>query len=174
MITRFRQDLKEYKKFPENRRKSAIWILSHRDYAQIIAAHRIREIATENKIPLVNHILRRFQSVIYGIEIGSDVSIGYGARFVHPIGITIGGNSQVGNRVTFFGTNTVGTASENGYPVIGDDVIIGAGAKIIGPVKIGNHSTIGANSIVNKSAPDKSTLVGVPARQLNRYDGKNS
>ena len=172
MISRLRKDFEEYKKVQENRRKSAIWILSHRDYAQIIAIHRIRETTNRHKLPLLNHILRRFQSAIYGIEIGKDVHIGHGVRFVHPIGITIGGDSKVGDRVTFLGTNTIGTASENGYPLIGNDVTIGAGAKVIGPITIGNQSIIGANSIVNKSAPDKSILAGVPARQINHYDGK--
>lgn len=174
MISRLRKDFDEYIKYPENRNKSKLWIFSHRDYAQIVTLHRIREATNQRKVPFINHIIRRIQSAIYGIEIGKHVYIGHGARFVHPVGITIGGDSKVGDRVTFLGTNTIGTANENGYPCIGDDVIIGAGAKIIGPIKVGNQSTIGANSIVNKSAPPKSILAGIPARQINNNNGNKS
>jgi serine O-acetyltransferase len=107
--------------------------------------------------------LRLFQTVIHGIEIGKDVQLGNGVYFIHPLGTVVGGNARVGNRVRFFGNNTVGTAKENGYPVIEDDVWVGAGARILGPIRIGARSTIGANAVVIVDVPPDSVAVGVPA-----------
>lgn len=166
MFNDIKLDLKEYKTFRENINKSSIWILIQRDYAQIMLIHRIRCKLIKLGILPANHILRRLQSSIYGIEIGKEVSLGHGVRFVHPVGITLGGDSRIGHRVTFLGGNTVGTAKNNGYPRIGDDVTIGAGAKIIGPIEVGSQTTIGANSVVNRSAPERATLIGLPARPL--------
>lgn len=166
MFNEIKLDLKEYKKLQENKHKSSMWILTQRDYAQIMLIHRMRRKLIKLRILPINHILRRIQSAIYGIEIGKEVSLGYGVRFVHPVGITLGGNSRIGHRVTFLGCNTVGTAKNNGYPRIGNDVTIGAGAKIIGPVEVGSQTTIGANSVVNRSAPERAILIGLPARPL--------
>jgi serine O-acetyltransferase len=112
----------------------------------------------------MNHILRRAMSAIYGLEIGNAVTLGYGVDFVHPVGVVIGGDAKVGNRVKFMGSNTVGTAKENGHPVIEDDVIVGAGARILGPVRIGARAVIGANAVVVDDVPADTTVVGIPAR----------
>lgn len=168
MFSQLWKDFQEYKKLNENSNKSTMWILAHRDYAQIMALHRLREKMNFMGLSLANHILRRTQSSIYGIEIGKNVSVGTGTRFIHPVGITIGGDSRIGDRVTFLGGNTVGTSNENGYPFIENDVTIGAGARIIGPVTIGSGSIIGANSMVNKSTSNGSISVGIPARSLQK------
>src|ERR1700754_2777964 len=127
-------------------------ILAQDSYA-ITTLSRIRKAARQVHIPLVNHALRVVQTGFYGIEIGKDVTLGYGVYFVHPLGIVIGGDARIGDRVRFYGNNTVGTAKDNGYPVIEDDVWIGAGARILGPVCIGARSRIGANAVVLEDVP---------------------
>jgi serine O-acetyltransferase len=134
------------------------------DSFQLLALWRLRERARTLHVPGLNHLLRRAMSAIYGLEIGNAVTLGYGVDFVHPVGVVIGGDAKVGNRVKFMGGNTVGTAKENGHPVIEDDVIVGAGARILGPVHIGARAVIGANAVVVDDVPADTTVVGIPAR----------
>jgi serine O-acetyltransferase len=133
------------------------------DSYQITALSRVRSLARRLHIPGVNHALRVVQTAFHGIEINNDVTLGHGVYFVHPLAIVIGGDSRVGNRVRFYGNNTVGTAKDNGYPVIEDDVIIGAGARILGPITVGARSIIGANAVVITDVPPDSVATGVPA-----------
>jgi serine O-acetyltransferase len=105
---------------------------------------------------------------LFGIEIGKDVTLGHGVYFVHTSGIVIGGDSRIGNRVRFYGSNTIGTAKDNGYPVIEDDVWIGAGARILGPITIGAGARIGANAVVLTSVPAGAVAVGIPAKVVAR------
>lgn len=137
--------------------------LSSDGYA-VLAVDRVRKWARDWRVPGLNHALRVVQTAYFGIEIGKDVTLGEGIWFIHPLGIVIGGNAKIGNRVRFFGNNTVGTAKENGYPVIEDDVWVGAGARILGPVTVGARSMIGANAVVVSDVPPDSVAVGIPAR----------
>jgi len=134
------------------------------DSYRIVSLHRAREAAMRWHVPGVNHTLRIVQTAVFGIEIGKDVTLGHGVYFVHPVGITIGGDARIGDRVRFYGNNTVGTAKENGYPTIGDDVVVGAGARILGPITVGARAQIGANSVVLHDIPPDSVAVGMPAR----------
>lgn len=137
--------------------------LSQDSYA-ITTLNVVRAAARRWHVPVVNTLLRRVQSTLFGIEIGKDVTLGLGVYFVHPHGVVIGGDARIGNRVRFYGSNTVGTAKDNGYPTIGDDVWIGAGARILGPVRIGARARIGANAVVLDDVPPDSVAVGLPAR----------
>jgi serine O-acetyltransferase len=143
------------------------------DSFQLLALWRLRERARTLHVPGLNHLLRRTMSAVYGLEIGNSVTLGYGVDFVHPVGVVIGGDAKVGNRVKFMGGNTVGTAKENGHPVIGDDVIVGAGARILGPVNIGARAVIGANAVVLDDVPADTVVFGIPARAKPRRDDSN-
>ncbi|MGC4093525.1 MAG: DapH/DapD/GlmU-related protein [Polyangiaceae bacterium] len=134
----------------------------------ILALSRVRETARSLHVPGVNRALRMAQMVLYGVEIGKDVELGAGVYLVHSLGTVIGGTSRVGERVRFMGNNTVGTAKENGCPVIEDDVVVGCGARILGPIHIGKGATIGANAVVLSDVPANAVVVGSPAREVAR------
>jgi serine O-acetyltransferase len=130
----------------------------------ILALWRLRCSARRWRIPGANHLLRRVQTMVFGIELGNDISLGRGVFFVHPVGIVVGGDARVGDRVRFMGSNTVGTARDDGCPVIEDDVVLGAGARVLGPVRVGRNAVIGANAVVLTDIPPDSVAVGMPAR----------
>lgn len=143
-------------------------ILSNDSY-RILALHRLRERAQRARwLPGVNHGLRLVQTAVFGIEIGKDVTLGEGVYFVHPVGVVVGGDARVGHRVRFYGNNTVGTAKDNGYPTLEDDVVVGAGARILGPITVGARCEIGANAVVLTDVPPDSVVVGVPARVVGK------
>ncbi len=140
------------------------------DGFRVLALQRLREAARGLGIPLGNHALRVAQTAVLGVEIGKDVELGSGVYFVHTLGTVVGGDAKVGHRVRFYGNNTVGTAKDDGYPVIEDDVWVGAGARILGPITIGARSRIGANAVVLQDIPPDSVAVGIPARIIPRKD----
>jgi len=130
----------------------------------ILVLWRARCWARRWRVPLVNHLLRRVQSAVFRIELGNDIELGPGVFFVHPVGIVVGGTARVGARVVFMGSNTVGTAKDNGCPVIEDDVVVGAGARVLGPLRVGARAVIGANAVVLADVAPDSVVGGIPAR----------
>ena len=124
------------------------------------------------------HLLARVISQITrfftGIEIIPGAKIGKNLFIDHGMGVVIGETSEIGNNVTIYHAVTLGGISpsidserqrhEKRHPTIGNDVVIGSGAQIIGPIKVGNGSRIAANAVVVKDVPDNATMVGVPAK----------
>lgn len=105
----------------------------------------------------------RFWSVVTGADIPVNSKIEGGLLLPHPNGIVIHPDARIGPNCLIFQQVTIGTRGEGGAPAIGGHVDIGAGAKILGPVKIGNHVLIGANAVVMTDVPDNCIAVGVPA-----------
>lgn len=96
------------------------------------------------------------------------IDIGFGTKIFHPYNIIINNKSKIGKNVTLRGNTTIGNNGDNSLPspTIGDGVNIGINVNIIGPIEIGKNSKIGAGSIVVKTAPDNSILVGNPAKNI--------
>jgi serine O-acetyltransferase len=138
------------------------------DGYKVLLLSRLREAARQWHVPGVNHALRLATTVLYSIEIGNDIELGEGINFTHTLGTVIGGTSKVGARVKFMGNNTIGTAKDNGCPVIEDDVVIGCGARILGPVRIGRGAVIGANAVVLTDVPPGAVAAGIPAKVQTR------
>jgi serine O-acetyltransferase len=133
------------------------------DATLVLALSRVRQAAERWKVPGVNGMLRRVQTALFGVEIARDVVLGEGVLFLHTVGVVIGGDARIGDRVVFLGSNTIGSVGNKGYPRIGDDVVIGAGARILGSVTIGSGASIGANAVVLVDVPPGAVAVGVPA-----------
>ena len=108
-----------------------------------------------------------------GIEIHPGAIIGDGLFIDHGQGVVIGETSIIGDNVTIYqGVTLGGTGKESGkrHPTIGNDVLISAGAKVLGSFNVGNHSKIGAGSVVLKEVPENSTVVGIPAKVIRKED----
>ena len=133
------------------------------DSYAVMVLTRARETARRWHLPGVNRMLRLAQIALFGVEVGKDVEMGPGVLLVHTVGTVIGGDARVGARVRLMGNNTIGTARDDGYPIIEDDVVVGAGARILGPVRIGRRARIGANAVVLCDVPAGALAVGVPA-----------
>lgn len=113
---------------------------------------------------------------ITGIEIHPGAKIGTQIFIDHGMGVVIGETAEIGDRVIMYHGSTLGgTGKVSGkrHPTVGSDVVIGAGAKILGPVTIGSNVKIGANAVVLKDVPDFSTAVGIPARIIKSKENIN-
>jgi serine O-acetyltransferase len=121
-----------------------------------------------------------------GIEIHPGATIGKGIFIDHGMGVVIGETAEIGNHVTIYhGVTLGGTGKDKGkrHPTLGDNVVVGAGAKVLGPIYVGSGAKIGANSVILKDVPADSTAVGIPARfilkkpktiiEIRDYMGKN-
>lgn len=118
----------------------------------------------------VSHLARW----LTGIEIHPGAQIGSGFFIDHGMGVVIGETAEIGEFVTLYHGVTLGGVSwrkEKRHPTIGNHVVVGVGAKILGPITVGDHSRIGANSVVVKDVPPNSVVVGVPGR-ITSQDGK--
>ena len=111
-----------------------------------------------------------------GIEIHPGAQIGTGVFIDHGMGVVIGETAEIGEFVTLYHGVTLGGVSwrkEKRHPTIGNHVVVGGGAKILGPITVGDHSRIGANSVVVKDVPPNSVVVGVPGR-ITSQDGNRT
>lgn len=116
-------------------------------------------------------LISQLARLLTGIEIHPGATIGEGLFIDHGMGVVIGETCEIGNNVTIYqGVTLGGTGKDVGkrHPTIGSNVMIGSGAKVLGPIVIGDNSKIGAGSVVLKDVPEDSTVVGVPARAVKR------
>lgn len=110
-----------------------------------------------------------FCNLLLNCDISCDAEIGDGLIIDHPYGIFISSEARIGRNFHCRGQLTIGikgVAGVKGCPVVGDDVNVGVGARLIGPITIGDRCTVGANAVVTHSFPSDTTLVGVPARAI--------
>ena len=138
--------------------------------------HQIANFFHKAGFDLIARIISQTSRFFTGIEIHPGASIGKNLFIDHGMGVVIGETSEIGNNVTIYQAVTLGGISpsidsdsqrdEKRHPTIGDGVVIGSGAQIIGPVKIGKSSRIAANAVVVKDVPENATMVGIPARAV--------
>jgi len=136
--------------------------------------YRITHLLACMKMPFFARALSQVGRFFSGIEIHPGASIGRRLVIDHGMGVVIGETTIIGDNVTLYqGVTLGGTGKETGkrHPTIGNNVVIGAGAKILGNISIGDNSYVGANAVIIRDVPANSTIVGVPGR-LTRQDGK--
>ncbi len=141
-----------------------------------ITFHRIFHVMhVKLHIPVLPRFLSLFVRWWTGIEIHPAASIGEGFFIDHGAGVVIGETAEVGKNVTLYqGVTLGGTGNEKSHkrhPTLGDNVFVGSGAKILGPITIGSNSRIGANSVVLKNVPENATVTGMRARII-KVDGR--
>lgn len=141
-----------------------------------ITAHRgIHFLHSKLHIPVLPRLISLFVRWWTGIEIHPAAQIGEGFFIDHGAGVVIGETTIIGKNVTLYqGVTLGGTGNEKchkRHPTLGDNVFVGSGAKILGPITVGSHSRIGANSVVLKNVPERATVTGMRARIV-KVDGK--
>lgn len=132
-----------------------------------IILHRIAHWLHNKGVPFIPRALSQFSRFLTGIEIHPGAQIGKGFFIDHGMGVIIGETTEIGDNVTLYqGVTLGGTGKETGkrHPTLGDNVMVSAGAKVLGSMKIGNNVKIGAGAVVLDPVPDNSTVVGVPGR----------
>ncbi|MFZ5799886.1 MAG: serine O-acetyltransferase EpsC [Candidatus Omnitrophota bacterium] len=154
--------------------KSRIEIIFLYSGFHAMVAYRIARALLKIKIPFLPRALSQLARFFTGIEIHPGATIGKGLFIDHGMGVVIGETSILGDNITLYqGVTLGGTGKEKGkrHPTLGNNVVIGTGAKVLGNITIGDNSYIGANAVVIKDVPANSTVVGVPGR-ITKQDGK--
>lgn len=127
--------------------------------------YRIAHFFSNLKLKFIARLISQLARFLTGIEIHPGAKIGKRLFIDHGMGIVIGETATIGDNCTIYHGVTLGGTGKDKYkrhPDLGNNVIVGCGAKILGPIKIGNNVKIGANAVVLKEVPDNSTIVGVP------------
>jgi len=121
----------------------------------------------KRRIPFLPRAISQLARFLTGIEIHPGATIGSGLFIDHGMGVVIGETTEIGDNVTLFqGVTLGGTGKQRGkrHPTLGSHVVVGAGAKVLGPITVGDYVKIGANSVLLQDVPDHSTVVGIPGR----------
>ena len=139
--------------------------------------HRIANFFSIAKFHLVARIISQFSRFLTGIEIHPNAKIGKNLFIDHGMGVVIGETSDIGDNVTIYHMATLGGIapsinSDNQrnvkrHPTLKENVVVGSGAQILGPVVVGKNAKIGANAVVTKDVPENAVMVGIPAKNMN-------
>ena len=138
--------------------------------------HRIANFFSIAKFDLIARIISQFSRFLTGIEIHPKAKIGENLFIDHGMGVVIGETSEIGNNVTIYHMVTLGGISPSinsddqrdskRHPTLMDNVVVGSGAQVLGPVVIGKNAKIGANAVVTKDVPENAVMVGIPAKNV--------
>ncbi len=163
--------------------KSIISIILTYPGVKAVFFHQISNFFYKAGFDLIARIISQTIRFFTGIEIHPGAKIGKNLFIDHGMGVVIGETSEIGDNVTIYHNVTLGGSSpsidserqrhEKRHPTIGNDVVIGSGAQIIGPIKVGNNARIAANAVVVKNVPENTTMVGIPAKAV-KLENKGS
>lgn len=156
--------------------KSKLSIILTYPGVKAVFFHRIANFFSVAKLDLLARIISQFSRFLTGIEIHPKAKIGKNLFIDHGMGVVIGETSEIGDNVTIYHNVTLGGVSPSinsneqrnvkRHPTLEDKVVVGSGAQILGPIKIGKNSLIGSNAVVTKDVPEKSIMVGIPAKRV--------
>ena len=138
--------------------------------------HRIANFFSIAKFHLIARIISQFSRFLTGIEIHPNAKIGKNLFIDHGMGVVIGETSDIGDNVTIYHMATLGGIAPSinsddqrnikRHPTLQENVVVGSGAQILGPVVVGKNSKIGANAVVTKDVPENAVMVGIPAKNV--------
>ena len=144
--------------------------------------HRIANFFSVAKFDLIARIISQFSRFLTGIEIHPGAKIGKNLFIDHGMGVVIGETSDIGDNVTIYHMATLGGIAPSinsndqrnikRHPTIEDEVVIGSGAQVLGPVTVGRCAKIGANAVITKDVPEKAVIVGIPAKNVGLADSE--
>jgi serine O-acetyltransferase len=178
-LTRVARELRRdvsaaHERDPAARGVSSFEVLAAWPGVHALLSHRVAHVLHEAGVPVIPRALAMVTRSVTGIEIHPAAQIGEGLFIDHGVGVVIGETAQIGENVTLYqGVTLGGTGFATGkrHPTVQDNVTIGSGAKLLGPITIGHGAKIGANSVVIHDVPANSTVVGNPGHPV-RVDGK--
>ncbi|MBI5198119.1 MAG: serine O-acetyltransferase [Nitrospirae bacterium] len=166
MFKTLRKDIRAvFERDPAARNLVEVWLVYSGFHA--ILLHRLAHPLWNWRIPLLPRLMAHVSRLLTGVEIHPGAVIGEGFFIDHGMGVVIGETARIGNNVTLFqGVTLGGTGKERGkrHPTLGNNVVVGVGAKVLGAITIGDNVKIGANSVVLESVPADATVVGVPGK----------
>tara|TARA_B100001540_G_scaffold213407_1_gene188286 strand:+ start:43 stop:612 length:570 start_codon:yes stop_codon:yes gene_type:complete len=156
--------------------KSKIGVILTYPGVKAIFLHRIANFFSVAKFDLIARMISQFSRFLTGIEIHPKAKIGKNLFIDHGMGVVIGETSEIENNVTIYHSVTLGGISPSidsesqrnikRHPTLKDNVVIGSGAQILGPVVIGKNAKVGANAVVTKDVPENAVMVGIPAKNI--------
>ena len=162
--------------------KSKISLILTYPGVKAIFFHRIANFFSVAKFDLIARIISQFSRFLTGIEIHPGARIGKNLFIDHGMGVVIGETSEIGDNVTIYHMATLGGIAPSinsndqrnikRHPTIGDEAVIGSGAQVLGPVTVGRCAKIGANAVITKDVPEKSVMVGIPAKNVGIADSE--
>jgi len=163
--------------------KSKLSIILTYPGAKAVFFHKIANFFAIAKFHLVARIISQFSRFLTGIEIHPKANIGKNLFIDHGMGVVIGETSEIGDNVTIYHMATLGGISPSvnsneqrnikRHPTLKDNVVVGSGAQILGPVTVGKNAKIGANAVVTKDVPENAVMVGIPAKNVNETSGSD-
>jgi serine O-acetyltransferase len=133
--------------------------------------HRLARWCVTHRVRVVPSLLQKLNHLLFGLEIAPTTPVGPGLYIAHPSGTVIVA-SRIGANATFIHACTLGMRDTHDFPVLGDGVFVGAGARVLGGVRLGDGCTVGANAVVIRDVPAGATAVGVPARVIPEPGGR--
>ncbi len=159
---------------PAAQKVSTLEILLSWAGVQALLAHRLAHALLEAGVPIVPRMLAYVTRAVTGVEIHPAAKIGRELFIDHGSGVVIGETAEIGERVTLYqGVTLGGTGFQRGkrHPTLGDNVTVGSGAKLLGPIAVGDGAKIGANTVVIEDVPPHATVVGNPGHPV-KVDGR--
>jgi serine O-acetyltransferase len=148
---------------------STVEILTSYSGLHALWFHRLAHKLWQKQVPLLPRWISQFSRLVTQIEIHPGAQIGHGLFIDHGSGVVIGETTEIGDNVTLYqGVTLGGTGKQHGkrHPTLGDNVVVGAGAKLLGSIRVGDDAKIGAGSVVVQDVPRRSTVVGNPGRPV--------
>ena len=162
--------------------KSKVSLILTYPGVKAIFFHKIANFFAIAKFDLIARIISQFSRFLTGIEIHPKAKIGKNLFIDHGMGVVIGETSEIGDNVTIYHNVTLGGIAPSinsndqrntkRHPTLEDNVVVGSGAQILGPIIIKKNSLVGANAVVTKDVPEKAVMIGIPARNVGTTSGE--